>query len=224
MASKALGTVLKINSNTVAGVKSIGGIELSADVLDVTTLSDTARRKIQGLIDAGEIPVSGFFDPTDTNGQTAVKSAFDSGAVTPFSIVFPNGASWNFNAIISKFKLGDANIDGTIDFEHSLAIDGLPTLNLTASTGLTGLTVSDGTLTPTFATGKYEYNLTTTQATITVTPTAAASTITVNGVAVTSGSASGSIAITSGGITAIMIAVSQSSKTPLVYKINVYRA
>ncbi len=226
MAVKAIGTIIKIGTNTVGGVKSIGGVSVSADVLDTTLLVDDYKQKLQGIKDTDDITISGFFLPSDTNGQVALFSAFGTGALTAFSIVFPAalGASWDFNAIVTGFSTGETNSDGTVDFEVTIAVSGTPTLNMTASTGLTALVSSDGTLTPTFAIGKYEYNLTSTLGSATITPTAAGSIITVNGIVVASGSPSGSISFASGAITPIYITVQQSGKTAVTYKINVYKA
>ena len=226
MAQRALGTIIKLGANTIGGVKSIGGVSISAETLDTTLLTDEYKQKIQGVKDTDDITVSGFFTPSDTNGQVAVFALLDSGAVSAFSIVFPPalGASWDFNAIVTGFSTGETASDGTVDFEITLAVTGKPTLNMTASTGLTDLAVSDGTLTPEFSATKYEYNLTVTETSISVTPTAAGSTITVNGAVVASESASGAIAIAAGTITQIVITVSQSGKTPKTYKINAYRA
>jgi predicted secreted protein len=95
MAVRGLGTVLKMGATgaekTIAGLTEIGGIELSADTVDVTTLdSDGGYREfIGGFKDAGEVSLSGFFDGTTGNGQKELYDSFETGAVTDFSIVFP---------------------------------------------------------------------------------------------------------------------------------------
>ena len=51
MATRSLGTVLKIGEIKVGGLTEIGGIELSADTLDTTTLdSDGGYRQFIGEI------------------------------------------------------------------------------------------------------------------------------------------------------------------------------
>ena len=70
MAKKAQGTKLKIGANSIAELTSIGGLSLSADTIDVTTLdSDGYREFIQGMKDGGEVSISGYFNPADTNGH-----------------------------------------------------------------------------------------------------------------------------------------------------------
>ena len=60
--SRSVGTVLNINSKKVGALKSIGGIELSADTVDVSDLGNSTgyREFLQGFKDAGEIALSGF--------------------------------------------------------------------------------------------------------------------------------------------------------------------
>ncbi len=106
MAKHAFGTRLKIGANHIAGLTSVSGIDLTADTIDVTTLesADTYREFIQGMRDGGEVSVSGFFEPSDTNGQNQIFTLFNSGAVTAFSILFPStlGAEWTFSGIVTQ--------------------------------------------------------------------------------------------------------------------------
>ena len=131
MPEAALGTKLKIGTNAVARLTSIGGLEVSADTIDVTTLDsvDGYREYIGGLKDAGEVAISGFFDPTDTTGQQALLTALESGAETAMSIVFPTaiGYTWSFNAIVTGFSTG-AELEDAVTFESTLKVSGKPTL------------------------------------------------------------------------------------------------
>ena len=70
MATKGMGTKFNIGAEgskkTVAELTEIGGMELSADTIEVTTLDSTDgyREFMQGLKDAGEVSLSGYFNPT----------------------------------------------------------------------------------------------------------------------------------------------------------------
>lgn len=127
----AIGTALKIGTTAVAGLTSIGGLELSADTIDVTTLdvTDGYRTFIQGLKDAGEVSISGFFDAGDTTGQQALLTALDAGTETAMTIVFPTtiGYTWTFNAIVTGFSTG-AELEDAVTFEATLKVSGKPTL------------------------------------------------------------------------------------------------
>lgn len=96
----------------------------------------------------------------------------------------------------------------------------------TAATDLSDLTISAGTLEPTFAASTYAYGVAeANEATnVTVTPTgASADWIKVNGTVVASGAASGAIALDVG-YNLITIRVHEDEKTDIEYKIHATRA
>ena len=104
------------------------------------------------------------------------------------------------------------------------------TLTITASTdaNLSGLTLSSGAITPTFASSTFAYTQSVANAvsSITVTPTVnqANATVTVNGTAVTSGSASGSISLNVGTNTITTVVTAQDGTTTQTYTTTVTRA
>lgn len=97
-----------------------------------------------------------------------------------------------------------------------------------ADANLSGLSLSNGTLTPAFASGVTSYAASVANATssLTVRPTAneANATITVNGATVASGAASGSIALDVGTNTLTIVATAQDGTTTQTYTVTVTRA
>ena len=132
--SRSVGTKLIINEKKVGGLKSIGGIEISADSIDVSDFDTEGgfREKLPGFKDAGEVAASGFMDGED-EGQDECYSLMDSGEVVPCEIRFPAkiGKSWKFNAGITKFSTS-AELEDAVAFEISLAVSGKPVLAKTA--------------------------------------------------------------------------------------------
>ena len=65
-ATRSLGTKLMKGTTAIAGLTSIGGIEITADTTDVTTLdSEGGYREFIGTFkDGGEVPIEGFLIPT----------------------------------------------------------------------------------------------------------------------------------------------------------------
>lgn len=131
MANAAMGTKLNIGTYSVGELTSIGGLSLSASPIETTTLdtADGYRTFIGGLRDGGEVSLSGFFDPDDTNGQQALLTNFNSGAAATFSVVFPAAlsASWTFSGIVTAFATG-ADLEDAVTFEASIKVSGKPTL------------------------------------------------------------------------------------------------
>lgn len=137
MATRSLGTVLKIGKDPsivkVGGLTEIGGIELSADTLDTTTLeSDGGYREfIGGFKDAGEVSLSGYLEIDSSNGQKKMYDAFETGDVQEFAIEFPEsiGAKWAFKGVVTGFSTG-ASLEDLISFGATIKVSGKPTLTL----------------------------------------------------------------------------------------------
>ncbi len=128
--SRALGTSLVVDGETIGGLTTINGISVSADSVDLTSLDNTTgyREKEPGFKDPGEVSVSGFLDGADT-GQAKLYTLLNSGAVVSCSIVFPSkiGKTWSFSAGVSAFTTG-AELEGGVTFEATLLVSGQPTL------------------------------------------------------------------------------------------------
>ena len=129
-ASNAMGTVLKKGTTPIAGLKSIAGLEISAEQIDVTALDTTGGYKtfIAGAKDAGEVKITGFF--LGDQFQT-MYTDFDAGTVASYTIEFPDkittaGSKWAFSAVITKVSTG-ADVGGAVSFEATLKVSGQPT-------------------------------------------------------------------------------------------------
>lgn len=133
MAKRALGTKLQIGKDspvTVAGLTSIGGLELSADTIDVTTLdSDGGYREfIAGFKDAGEVSLEGYLELEPEKGQEDLYDLFESGETEDFSIVFPNDmGSWQFKAVVTGFSTS-ADLEDPLSFSCTIKVSGKPML------------------------------------------------------------------------------------------------
>lgn len=139
MATRALGTTLTKGTGTpatIGSLTSINGIEITAETIDVTHLGSTGGYKefIGGFKDAGEVSAEGFFDPATTSNQVSLQDDLDDGLVDDYNINFPTTptAKWAFKGIITNFKVGDAQLDGTIAFSITIKVSGKPTLTVTA--------------------------------------------------------------------------------------------
>jgi len=133
MAKRALGTKLQIGTGTpvtVAGLTSIGGLELSADTIDITTLdSDGAYREfIAGFKDAGEVSLEGYLELEPEKGQKDLYDLFESGDVEDFTILFPdNMGSWQFKGVVTGFSTS-ADLEDPLSFSATIKVSGKPIL------------------------------------------------------------------------------------------------
>lgn len=140
MPKRALGTKLSKGTTTpveIAGLTSIGGIEITADTIDVTTLdSDGGYREFIGSFkDGGEVAIEGFFEPDTTSGQVALQDSLDAGTPEDYKITFPTtpAAEWSFKGVVTGFKVGDVDVDGTIGFGATIKVSGRPVLSVTVA-------------------------------------------------------------------------------------------
>jgi predicted secreted protein len=231
LAQRAVGTKFQIGAQYVAELSEIGGLDLSADTIDVTALDSTGgyRSFIGGFKDAGEVSLSGFFNPGDL-GQAALYNDFLSGVTDNFTILFPFGASWTFAGVITGFKTSAA-LEDAISFEATVKVSGQPTLNLTASAALTNLALTGtaGTLSPAYSTANSSYSYSFTGSGLTVTATLAGATydVYVDGAlfqaGIASGAASQSITFSAVGSKKITVIEREASKSPRIYDIVAIR-
>lgn len=135
--TRALGTTIskgKTAPKVIGGLTSISGIEITADSIDVTTLSSPGGYKeyIGSFKDAGEVALEGFFDANTTSNQATMQDALDDGLPDDYKISFPTtpSAEWNFKGVVVGFKVGDAEVEGTIAFSATIKVSGKPTLTV----------------------------------------------------------------------------------------------
>lgn len=232
-AVRSVGTIIKIGLTTIADLSSIGSPSITQEEIDVTTLDSEGgyREFIAGFKDAGEVALSGFFVPGDA-GQAAVYAALESGDVQDFEIIYPAalGATWSFPGIVTAYNV-TTELEDAIGFECTIRVSGKPTLNMSASTGLSALSLSGtgGTLSPTFAADAYSYVFDgVSAASVTVTATAADHTLKlyVDGVYnqdLTSGAASSAIPLTLDVGKKLTIIAQEAGKTQVAYEVIVVK-
>lgn len=137
-AIRAVGTTLTKGTGTpvtIGNLTTINGIEITADTIDVTTLDSDGGYKefIGGFKDAGEVSAEGYFDPETTSNQVSLQNDLDDGLTDDYNINFPaaTGAKWAFKGVVTNFKVGDAEMDGTIGFSVTIKVSGKPVLTVT---------------------------------------------------------------------------------------------
>ena len=134
----AFGTTFSWKGTVVGGLDNIGGVEITADTVEVTAHDSTGGFKeyLTGLLDTSEVSISGYFDPADTTGQQAMLT--DASTQPPVAgacvITFPAStkATWTFTGVIKSIKIGDNPVDGAIPFSASIKPTGKPVFAITA--------------------------------------------------------------------------------------------
>ena len=115
-------------SKTIGELTSIGGIELTADTIEMTSHQSTSRYRefIQGVIDGGEVVVAGNGVPGD-EGQAQVLAHFAAGDSEELTITFPDSSNWVFDGICNHYKaVASAELEGKLEFEATFKVTGKP--------------------------------------------------------------------------------------------------
>lgn len=129
------GSLLKIGNgaspevfNTVGQLQGFNDVGPQRSVLDATTTESTAREKVSGLIDGGQITNPLLYDPTDTNGQQAMLAALADGLERNFQIVLPDSPATTveFAGLVTMFKISGA-VDQLIQANITIDVNGLYT-------------------------------------------------------------------------------------------------
>lgn len=128
---KAMGTTFKIGETAIGSLTSIGGVELSADTIETTSLDskDGFREFIQGLKDGGDVSLEGGLDKAATANQNTIYTAFTTGEIQKCAIEFPDGSKWAFDGIVTGVSTS-ADLEDLVGFSATLKVTGAPTFTM----------------------------------------------------------------------------------------------
>lgn len=107
--------------DTIGEVKNFQGPGGTADIIDATHFGSTAKEKIMGLPDNGQVTFGVNYVPGDI-GQDAAAAARNSQTLKNIRVTFSNGTIWDFKAYVMGINpSGAVNsiVDATITVEIS---------------------------------------------------------------------------------------------------------
>lgn len=132
-ATRTMGTTLsKTKSGSeptdlkIANLTSIGEIGVESEEIDATDLDSPNNYKefIAGSKDAGEVSLAGNIK--DESNVEKMLALAESQSVEEWTVTYPSGAKWVFNAFVKSFKDGEKTTDGLATFTATLRISGKP--------------------------------------------------------------------------------------------------
>ena len=132
-ATRTMGTTLtKAKSGSeqsdlkIANLTSIGEIGIESEEIDATDLDSVGGYKefIAGSKDAGEVSIAGNIK--DESNVEKMLALAESQSVEKWTVAYPSGAKWEFNAFVKSFKDGEKTTDGLATFTATLRISGKP--------------------------------------------------------------------------------------------------
>lgn len=112
---------------TVAGINDVDS-PFDADNIEVTVFGDDFTKRIQGLKDASW-SLSGFYEPTDTNGQVAIRTAWKNDTALYIEVSYDGGTTkFDQQVKVSGFN-PSAGVDGAV--EISIDLEGTGDVTIT---------------------------------------------------------------------------------------------
>ena len=159
-----LGATLSIAGTAIANIDTINGVEMARDTQDATAHDSSSgwAENVATLKKVSDVKITGYFYPGDTNGQVAMATALGTGTAAAFVLTYPSAigtVTMSFSAIVTAFLPGPVDIKNLVKLAATLKVTGAATLGITASSGVSALTVvaTGATLYPTFAAGTTQY-------------------------------------------------------------------
>ena len=100
-------------------IPELGG---APEKIDVTTLSDAAKKYIPGIKDFGDLVFKFLYDnSSETANYRVLKNLDDSTTAATFKIEYPDGTAHQFDAIPSV-KLDSGAINGALTFSATMML------------------------------------------------------------------------------------------------------
>ncbi len=111
--------------DAIAEITSCQSPSETRDQTEVTNFDSTAKEFIANLKDGGEAQFDMNFVPGDT-GQTSVRSAFDSGQLRNFRIVFTDAAATtlDFKALVLAKPVASGGIGDALSSSMTVKVTG----------------------------------------------------------------------------------------------------
>ncbi len=110
----------------IAQIASISPPQPEREVVEVDELDPpgSVRKKLVGLIDAGEVTVTLNFDPTNT-GHLDLEQDFRDGSPRQYRIKLPNDYGWTFTAIVTAYQPQEISAGDVVQAAVTLALTGV---------------------------------------------------------------------------------------------------
>jgi len=119
------GTFTPVSWTAIGEVHDTDGPGGSASVIDVTHLQSTAKEKMIGLMDEGQLSLSVNWVPGNA-GQAALQTARSSRALKNIRLTYSDGTIQTFSAYVLNFSVAGA-VDDKVSGSITLEISGVVT-------------------------------------------------------------------------------------------------
>lgn len=112
MALKGTNALVQVSTSsggtytTVAQMKQ-AQLKFQGNNVDISKFGDTFMSRLQGLKDAS-YSLNGFYDPTDTLGQLAIRGAWNADTVLWVKFLYDGTNGWKQQVVVNSFDVSAA--------------------------------------------------------------------------------------------------------------------
>ncbi len=112
----------------IAQLASIQPPQPEREVIEVDELDPPGdvRKKLVGLIDAGEVVVTLNFDPTN-EGHLTLEQDFRDGAAKHYRIKLPNSFGWTFQGFVTAYQPQEISSGDVVQAQVTITLTGVYT-------------------------------------------------------------------------------------------------
>ena len=100
-------------------VPEFGG---TPEKIDVTTLSDSIKKFVNGVVDMGDLAFKFLYDNSSTTANYRVlRGLQEGGTAAVFKLSYPDGTSHEFTAMVTV-KMDSAEVNGALTFTCAMTL------------------------------------------------------------------------------------------------------
>lgn len=127
------GTLVKLSIaasfTTIGQIESVKLNNSKNEPIEVTLITDTSKKYVASIIDAGEVELKIKFDPADTT-HIKLKTDHDAGTEGSWQITCtdPGAAVITFAALVTDYDIGEAMTNNVVILTVKLKISGAVTI------------------------------------------------------------------------------------------------
>ncbi|WDE11345.1 phage tail tube protein [Thalassomonas haliotis] len=122
MATLGAGTLFKMSDmeqtpvfTAIPGVKTIGTIGEETPTVEVTSLADTAKQYIAGIVDGEEKEITVNYLKSDAEQKT-FREAARAKETRDFEIEYPDGTKATMSMLLLGYKMNEAEMEAALTF------------------------------------------------------------------------------------------------------------
>lgn len=115
------GIQLKLNDEVLTGLQEVPELGVSPEKIEITCLSDKAKKYELGIGDYGDLAYTFLFENSTDSSYRKLKELEASREVGEFTHVYPDGTSFSFEGTVS-LAISGGGVNSALTFTLNIAL------------------------------------------------------------------------------------------------------